>query len=122
MKTIKLYCKTCGIPLTNALQETDPKNVRVGDGENALAKGTFCMMLWENNKEELIISIEENILKDHHELWRFQGCCGSDGGSGLNKLCANGHEVATEFSDCYMPHYIAIDTDRVRVEQIEDKK
>jgi hypothetical protein len=59
MKTIKLYCKTCGIPLTNALQETDPKNVRVGDGENALAKGTFCMMLWENNKEELIILLKK---------------------------------------------------------------
>lgn len=122
MKTIKLYCKTCGAPLTGALQEKKSNNVRVGDGENALEKGSFCMMLWENNKEELIVSIKENILKDHHEQRRFQGCCGSDGGSGLNKLCANGHEVATEFSDCYMPHYIAIDIDRVTVKQIEDNQ
>lgn len=56
-------------------------------------------------------------MKNHPETRRFQGCCGSSGAGGLNKVCANGHEVATEFSDCYMPHYIVFDRESVVIKQ-----
>jgi len=42
--------------------------------------------------------------KHHSDRGRQNGCCGLDGLDGPNLTCANGHEVGTEKSDCWMPH------------------
>ena len=116
MRTIKIYCKTCGIALTEPLLEINESNLRMDDATDALQKGQFAIATW-NDQTALIVSLGEGYLKDHPETWRFQGCCGSSGSSGLNKLCSNGHEIATEFSDCYMPHYIKFDKECVVIKQ-----
>lgn len=120
MRTIKIYCKTCGISLTEPLVELNEKDLRLEDATNALQSGLFSIMT-EDDKKQLVISLDEGYIFNHPDHNRFQGCCGSSGADGLNKLCSNGHEVATEFSDCYMPHYIAFDTDKIMIkEKISD--
>lgn len=46
----------------------------------------------------------------HDDPRRVSGCCGPSGIDGVNTLCANGHEVATESSDCWTgPHYVELE-------------
>jgi hypothetical protein len=35
-----------------------------------------------------------------------------DGTDGINKLCANGHEIATEKSDCWMPTAVIFEKEK----------
>ena len=69
----------------------------------------------------ILINRNQELLKNHLDSYRFQGCCGSDGLNGYNKLCLNNHEVATEFSDCYTSYYIAISLKNTIVKSINDK-
>ncbi len=119
MRTLIVYCKKCKVSLTGPLVEISEQSLRLGDGQDALEKGQISMSIWD--KKQVVIALGEGLLNSHSDIYRFQGCCGSGGMDGLNKLCSNGHEVATEFSDCYMPHYIAFDTDKITVkEKISD--
>lgn len=38
------------------------------------------------------------------------GCCGPDGQAGPNVFCPCGHAVGTERGDCYMPHFVSLDS------------
>lgn len=116
MRTIKIYCKICGIAVTEPLLEINQNSLRMEDATDALQKGQFAVTTF-NDAAELMICIEEGYLKNHPDPVKFQGCCGSSGIDGLNKLCNNGHEVATEFSDCYMPHYVQFDLDSIMIKQ-----
>jgi hypothetical protein len=106
MKTIKLYCKICKVKLTDALEEIHESALTFNDGEPAIAKDKFSVHT-ENGSKEILVAIESYFLENHKDLRRFTGCCGSSGLDGMNKTCINGHEVATEVSDCYTPHYIS---------------
>ncbi|MES2485906.1 MAG: hypothetical protein V4581_08170 [Bacteroidota bacterium] len=119
MKTIKIYCKACGVALTDALEEVKEQNLRFDDGEALLNKGQFGEVA-HNNLEHFAISRYEGNMLDHTESLRFQGCCGSSGSNGYNKLCINSHEVGTEVSDCWTPHYIAIDKEKVIAKEIKN--
>jgi hypothetical protein len=46
----------------------------------------------------------------HKDAKRLAGCCGMDGCDGPNQLCACGAEVATEKSDCWMPHALIFES------------
>jgi len=63
----------------------------------------------------IVLNLKDTINTKHHsDQSRLNGCCGLDG-LGMNTLCANGHEIGTERSDCWMPHYIHIPTNDVDV-------
>lgn len=47
--------------------------------------------------------------KYHSDSSRLNGCCGNDGLDGINRVCKNNHEIGTEKSDCWMPHFISLD-------------
>ena len=55
-------------------------------------------------------------VKRHPDRW-FDGCCGALGASGPNLLCANGHEVATEVSDCTTLNGVWLVVDATRAVQ-----
>lgn len=116
MKTIKIYCRACNLALTEPLTEVQEITLRMEDATDVLQAGQFSILNY-SDQNHLIISLDEGDLKDHTDKVRFQGCCGSGGLDGLNKLCKNGHEVATEFSDCYMPHFIDFDLEKVIIKQ-----
>ncbi len=53
----------------------------------------------------------------HPDPRRRVGCCGVDGTDGVNTVCTNGHEVGTECSDCWMPHFLHLEP--MAVEAVE---
>ena len=113
MKTIRLYCKTCNAKLTDDLTEESSTTLRFEDGVDMIAKNKFSITNHENIGKEIVIAIDAYFLKNHKNCNRFSGCCGSSGLDGMNKTCVNGHEVATEVSDCWTPHYMKINLDKV---------
>ena len=96
------------------------KKLRFEDGVCAIDSGKFS--IWENmdNSKELIVAVEDYNLINHKDSRRFTGCCGSSGIDGMNKTCKNGHEVATEISDCYTPHYIGFNLKKVIIKEVTD--
>ncbi|SEN93626.1 hypothetical protein SAMN05444671_2495 [Flavobacterium sp. CF108] len=120
MKTIRIYCKKCKEQLTQNLVETESKHLRFEDGTRAINSGKFSIYENENNVKEVIVAIEDYELRNHKDLRRFTGCCGSSGTDGMNKTCKNGHEVATEVSDCWTPHYINFDLNNIIIKEVID--
>jgi len=120
MKTIKMYCKACNVKLTDELEEIHESLLNFNNyGETAIDKGKFSVHT-ENGNKELIIAIDPYFLKNHKDMGRFTGCCGSSGLDGMNKTCLNGHEVATEVSDCCTPHYIGFNLKKVIIKEVTD--
>lgn len=121
MRTIKMYCKKCGIQLTDTLQEVTTSVLRFEDNVPMIGPNQFSVYMNEfTHEKEIVIAIEEYYFKKHTDSKRFSGCCGSSGIDGMNLLCPNGHEVATEFSDCYMPHYISVTIENVLIKDFTD--
>ena len=120
MRTIKMYCKKCNVKLTEELKEMDYHTVTFPDEANAIPHGRFTQYEY-NSKISILISREEHFMKNHANPGRFSGCCGSDGSNGMNKLCVNGHEVATEVSDCYTSYYIRMHLKNVVVKEKDAK-
>lgn len=120
MKTVRIYCRKCHLNLTENLIEVDENILREQENEDAIDKNCFSINT-ANDRKQFIVAIDKYYLIDHTDSKRFQGCCGSMGSNGHNKLCANGHEVATEISDCWLPHYIEFDLDKVIVKEIKSE-
>ncbi|KUJ60680.1 hypothetical protein AR687_16760 [Flavobacteriaceae bacterium CRH] len=118
MKVIKIYCKKCGSELTSELTEIPESLLSWEDNQNMIQPNKFCLYDTESDKKSLVVAIDNYNLKNHSDKSRFNGCCGSSGLDGLNKLCLNGHEVATEFSDCWTSHYIEFDISKVVIREI----
>jgi hypothetical protein len=112
MRTIKIYCKVCECDLTPELTEISESNLWENHLE-IMNENNFCILVSKLNTRSVIVAINNYNLKDHPDTSRFYGCCGSDGSNGLNKLCVNGHEVATEFSDCKTDEHIQFDNKKV---------
>lgn len=55
----------------------------------------------------------KDIINTVYNLENAGGCCGMDGHAGLNLICMNGHEFATEVSDCWTPHFVKVEPDKV---------
>lgn len=118
MKTIKIYCKVCNVKLTDELDEISEDILKFkDDGHTLMEKNKFSFHT-ENGIKELVAAIDTYFLKNHKDLMRFAGCCGSSGLDGMNKTCVNGHEVATEVSDCCTPHYISFNLKKVIIKEI----
>lgn len=120
MKTIRIYCKKCNEKLTDDLYEIDSNKLRFEDRVSAIDSGKFSIWKNMNDVKELIVAIEHYKLINHKDFRRFAGCCGSSGIDGMNKTCKNGHEVATEVSDCWTSHAIFFNLDKVIVKEIID--
>ncbi|WP_427874729.1 hypothetical protein [Flavobacterium sp. MMS24-S5] len=119
MRSIKIYCRECEVELTSELNEVLESTLRWEDyDQSIIAKSKFSFLKnIESNKNDIVVAIDDYNLINHADKNRFYGCCGSDGTNGLNKLCINGHEVATEFSDCWTGHYIEFDDDKIFISE-----
>ena len=118
MRTIKIYCRECEVELTSELTEIPETDLRWEENEDIMAENNFSIFMNPHtNKKSLLAANADYNLKKHPDLNRFFGCCGSDGSNGLNRLCINNHEVATEVSDCWTAHYIEFDKDQIIVKE-----
>jgi hypothetical protein len=98
-------CPVCHVAITRPLLPLRPdQSICLEDGKPAVPKGFFGI-----NKQEYW-SVAGHVLVNLGDLVGTEhsggnnGCCGLDGLDGPNLVCANGHEVGTEKSDCWMPH------------------
>ena len=110
-----LTCKTCGVALSRPLEAATSKSTL--DGASMVELGRFVEVDDEYGPEYarfLAIHLGDALnTRSHPEDRRSNGCCGQDGLDGLNTVCANGHEIGTEKSDCWMPHALLLDPARV---------
>jgi hypothetical protein len=62
------------------------------------------------SKGKIIININDLTNSIHHkDSSRLNRCFGLDGMDGPNRTCINGHEIGTEFSDCWMAHAMVLE-------------
>jgi hypothetical protein len=105
-RRISFGCPICRAALTRPLLALRvDQSICLEDGKAAVPEGFFGA----NSEEywgasgQVIVNLRDLIGTKHHPT-RLNGCCGLDGLDGPNLLCANGHEIGTEKSDCWMPH------------------
>ncbi|WP_061860545.1 hypothetical protein [Priestia megaterium] len=121
---MKLVCKSCEIEISNVLTELRDLsllNKEIGEDHTPsdyIPQGYFLIVGEDDEvdkKGTIIINLKDLINSKHHpDDHRLNGCCGLDGLDGMNRVCLNGHEIGTENSDCWMPHYIAINPSLVK--------
>jgi hypothetical protein len=100
-------CAACGVPLTAPLRLLmDSASLGGGDGEPIIGEGRYCPHGNQGHTAwEWVVNLNDALNTRHHpDSRRLNGCCGSAGLDGINVVCVNGHEVATERSDCWMAH------------------
>ena len=69
---------------------------------------------YTSSENKIIINKADLInTSNHPDDSRLCGCCGLAGTDGLNKICKNGHEIATEISDCWLPHSVIFEPDLI---------
>jgi len=113
-------CRKCNIILSNKLtklenngqlNETDQQDY-IKQGYYYVSDGEFYTL----SENKIIINKADLInASNHSNKSRLNGCCGLDGMDGLNKVCKNGHEIATEFSDCWMPHSVIFEPELITI-------
>lgn len=116
---MKLVCKTCNVEITKHLIELHDFNLlNNDDGEDYIPLGFYMIGYGKDNKDyptKIIINLKDLINSKHHfDTSRLNGCCGLDGCDGINTVCINNHELGTENSDCWMPHYISLESDLIK--------
>ena len=118
MKTIKIYCKICGCKLTEELIEIPVSSLSWVYVTPLMQKNKYVLCKSKRTlQNNVLVANDQYYLKDHSDESRFNGCCGSNGFRGLNKICENGHEVATEITDCGTAHYTEFDLMKVIIKE-----
>lgn len=115
-----IRCKQCNLALTGELLEL--KNIddlSEIENEDFIQKGYYYVSdgaFFTASGGKIIIHKGDLLnSKNHSDIGRLNGCCGLDGADGLNKMCNNGHEIATERSDCWIPHCVIFEPGAVEI-------
>ncbi|MBY0486264.1 MAG: hypothetical protein K2P85_03600 [Flavobacteriaceae bacterium] len=115
METIKLYCKKCSVALTNDLTKISDSEITWLDERNSIPENRYLISS-ESDKATLLLAIDTYLLKDN-PINRDCGCCGNSNNGSYNKICANGHEVATRIDDCFTGFYIEFDLNKIIIKE-----
>jgi uncharacterized protein (TIGR02996 family) len=105
------WCAACGLPLTGPLSPlADPVWLSKEDGTPLVPAGFYWQAAGDFSagmEGHYCLNLADlRNTRPHPDHRRRRGCCGMDGCDGANTVCANGHAVGTECSDCWMPHYL----------------
>ena len=115
-------CRECGVALSRPVQRLhDPSALDESDGRPHVPMGRFAVSegFFTGFDGWLMLNLQDAVDTRHHpDLRRRNGCCGLDGCDGPNTLCANGHEVGTERSDCWLPHVLLLDAGKAKVDEV----
>ena len=115
---MKLICRKCQLVISKEVIELhDTSLLSHDDGQDYIPEGFYII---DDNKmhldlrDAIIINLKDLVnSKRHSNRSRLNGCCGMDGLDGRNRLCLRNHEIGTEKSDCWMSHFIALDSEMV---------
>jgi hypothetical protein len=111
-------CRSCRLPLSAVLdRDIGGADTNHADGTPFVPAGSLHLSdgeFFTGTEGRYIINLaDRRNLTVHTDVKRVAGCCGLDGCDGPNQLCACGAEVATEKSDCWMPHAVIFEPDAV---------
>lgn len=121
-RAVQIRCRACAATLTPPLKRyAGPHGDE--DGEDYVPRGTLGL----TDGESLGMGIGHfaTHLEDAKHLGyvrdgrRLSGCCGPSGTDGPNRICACGAEVATEKADCWMPHAVVFDPEKVELVEVQ---
>ena len=116
-----IRCKVCGVVLTRPVELLADESVLcredarpyIPEGQFWLSDGSYYPAgEWVANLADLVNT------QLHPNSRRLNGCCGLDGCDGINRVCANGHEIGTERSDCWWAHGIHFEPSRVELTEV----
>ncbi|MDJ1506354.1 hypothetical protein [Xanthocytophaga agilis] len=115
---MKVYCKACHTALTPDLRYLPYASLtNEEDDRPFLPQGYYWISdgkCFANTGGRVVIHIDDLInTMRHSDPERLQGCCGVSGCYGPNRICMQKHEVASEYSDCWMPHAIIFEKNAV---------
>lgn len=115
---MRIKCAHCNVELTDELlQIADPTQLNENDGEDFIGRGQFFISdgaYYTDTETQIVINIKDlKNSKRHSDHSRLNGCCGLAGTDGPNQLCINGHEIATEKSDCWIAHALIFENDSI---------
>jgi hypothetical protein len=119
-------CFVCGCVLARDLRAL-PEEVQLdqADGHALLPQGTYRVSLGKFEPErpgDYLVNLADLQNTEHHsDPHRLNGCCGLDGLDGYNLVCANGHEVGTERSDCWLPHHAVLSCAHVKAAEAKER-
>jgi hypothetical protein len=107
-KRVIFECPACRTAITRPLLALLlNRSISMQDGVPAVPKGFFAVNKAEywNVSGNVVVNLSDLVGTNRHtDPGRLNGCCGLDGLDGPNLVCANGHEIGTEKSDCWMAH------------------
>jgi hypothetical protein len=118
--SVAFICATCKVSLTLPVQPlADHRLERQEDGRPRVPRGSYRVEDSEGPEDGWhVVNLEDVIHTKYHEDYkRLSGCCGISGLDGKTTLCANGHEVGVEHSDCWQPHGLSLDPQAVEVKR-----
>jgi uncharacterized protein (TIGR02996 family) len=113
-------CAACRLPLTRPLRLlADPVWLSGSDGTPLVPAGYYWPSdgtVWGGTEGHCCVNLSDlQNVQPHPQPGRRNGCCGVDGLDGINTVCRNGHEVGTECSDCWMPHFLHLPPGAVEI-------
>lgn len=117
-QAVQIRCRACAAVLTPPLRRFQGP-LSGEDGAEYVPRGTVGL----TDGEDLGAAIGHYAthLEDAKHLGyvsdgrRLSGCCGPSGLDGPNRICTCGAEIATEKSDCWMPHAVVFDPEKVEL-------
>ena len=123
--SIRIQCKRCGQVLSGVLVElTDYDALNFDDNEPLMDVGVYC-------RSELIVSEESFFRAQPDEILVYRkslidmveggprvGCCGPGDGK-WNLFCQKKHRIGIEMADCYMPHFVRVPLNCVKLISVE---
>jgi len=115
---MRLYGRTCNIPVTAELKElSDNSLINEKEGVPYLPQGYYFISdgsYFTDSESKILINCADLVnCVNHPDGKRLNGCCGLDGLDGPNKVCMNGHEIATEKSDCWIANAVVLENSAV---------
>jgi uncharacterized protein (TIGR02996 family) len=116
-------CVACGLPLTGPVWPLgDVVWLSQADQTTLVPAGFFWVSegeVWNGTAGHPCVHLGDlRNIEPHPDSRRRIGCCGVDGCEGVNTVCANGHEVGTECSDCWMPHFLHLEPKAVEAVEV----
>jgi uncharacterized protein (TIGR02996 family) len=117
------HCKTCKLPLSSPLWPLVDRSWLCEGDQQPLVPLGFCWLAdgaWAGDGHYCLNLADVRNTELHSDFRRRNGCCGMDGCDGVNRVCSKGHEVGTECSDCWMPHYLHLEPSQTVI--VEESK
>jgi hypothetical protein len=122
MNKVIFRCTVCKLPLSAPLVElVDRTKLSAVLGEDYISPGFYVVAddNFANPAGQWVINLgDEQNTMPHTDAHRLQGCCGFSDIHGRNTMCINGHEIGTEFSDCWVLHGLQFDSNCVELENV----